>query len=159
MLPDKRIKVCLQLAALLPHRPGNLAAGAPVPECLCGVGVTEAAVVALLVTGDDQAERAIRTVAEGKRLVVLLERRLGTSDKFLRVAEVGYTREGSGFGKGISDPECVVTGGYGNIVVTHKGKKYLVCCTGCRDYFNDNPEKVLAEYYAKKEAEKKNAKP
>ena len=45
--------------------------------------------------------------------------------------------------------ECVVTGGLGTIEVTHNGKTYYVCCTGCRDYFNENAEKVLAELAAK----------
>ena len=30
--------------------------------------------------------------------------------------------------------------------VMHKGKTYYVCCTGCRDAFNDDPEGILAEY-------------
>jgi len=34
-------------------------------------------------------------------------------------------------------------GGLGTIEVTHAGKSYYVCCTGCRDYFNENPEKFL----------------
>ena len=44
----------------------------------------------------------------------------------------------------------LVTVGLGTIEVTHNGQTYHVCCTGCRDYFNENPEKVLAEYKAKK---------
>ena len=50
--------------------------------------------------------------------------------------------------------ECVVTGGLGTIEVSFEGKTYYVCCTGCRDYFNDNPKEVLAEYFARKEEEK-----
>ena len=70
------------------------------------------------------------------------------------MAEVGYTRKGSDFGKGTTFVECVVTGGTGTIPVTHQGKTYYVCCSGCRDLFNDRPDEVLAEYRAKKEAEK-----
>ena len=41
----------------------------------------------------------------------------------------------------------------------HKGEKYFVCCTGCLEYFNDNPDEVIAEYQARKadEAKKKDA--
>jgi YHS domain-containing protein len=39
-----------------------------------------------------------------------------------------------------------VTGGKGTIPVTYQGETYYVCCTGCRDLFNDDPETVLAEY-------------
>ena len=83
-----------------------------------------------------------------------LERKSPNSDLFVRLAEVGYTRQGSGFGKGSTQRECVVTGGLGTIAVTHNGQTYYVCCTSCRDYFNESPEKVLAEYAARKEAEK-----
>lgn len=97
---------------------------------------------------------SFRFVAEGARLIVLLEGPSVIGEGYARLAEVGYTRKGSGFGKGSTGPECVVTGGYGSIEVSHKGQKYFVCCTGCRDYFNDNPEEVLADYKARKEAEK-----
>ena len=47
----------------------------------------------------------------------------------------------------------MVTGGEGTIAVTHDGKTYYVCCTGCRDYFNENPAEVLAEYRERKAAD------
>ena len=97
---------------------------------------------------------SFRFVAEGARLIVLLEGQSAIGEGYSRLAEVGYTRKGSNFGKGSTGPECVVTGGYGSIEVSYKGQKYFVCCTGCRDYFNDNPEEVLADYKARKEAEK-----
>lgn len=97
---------------------------------------------------------SFRFVAEGARLIVLLEGPSAIGDGYARLAEVGYTRKGSRFGQGSSGPECVVTGGFGSIEVSYKGEKYYVCCTGCRDYFNDNPEEVLADFKARKEAEK-----
>jgi hypothetical protein len=103
--------------------------------------------------GDAPARLTFRTVAGGDRLVVLLERRLGDSDRFLRLAEIGYTRQGSKFGQGGMAKECVVTGGAGTIAVTHNGQTYYVCCTGCRDYFYADPQTVLAEYQAKKAAQ------
>lgn len=93
------------------------------------------------------ARVTVRLAAEGKRLVVLLERRLGASDQFSRLAEIGYTRKGSGFGQGgAAGPECIVTGGLGTIAVEYNGQTYYVCCTGCRDYFLEHPEEVLAQY-------------
>ena len=94
------------------------------------------------------ARISIRTVAKGKRLLVLYERALGNN--FLRLAEIGYTRKGSNFGKGTSFVECIVTGGKGTMPVSYKGKTYYVCCSGCRDYFNENPAMVIAEYLEKK---------
>ena len=113
----------------------------------------------LTLTADDPPERmpariSLRLVAGGDRLLVLLEKS-AAAGTFARLGEIGYTRKGSGFGKGTSGPECVVTGGFGSIEVTYNGQKYFVCCTGCRDYFNENPEEVLAEYKARKEGEKK----
>ncbi|HWB12341.1 MAG TPA: hypothetical protein VG826_24155 [Pirellulales bacterium] len=95
----------------------------------------------------------IRTVAEGDRLLVLYEKRT-TGDRYTRLAEVGYTRAGISFAKGSGEPECVVTGGVGTIAVEYQGKKYYVCCTGCRDLFNDDPEGVLADFRERKAAER-----
>ncbi|MEO8494001.1 MAG: hypothetical protein ABI614_02950 [Planctomycetota bacterium] len=102
---------------------------------------------------DKPARISIRQVAEGKRMLVLFERRVG-DDRYLRMAEVGYTREGSDFGKGTNYIECIVTGGVGTIPVTFEGKTYYVCCTGCRDLFNDDPAAAIAEYRERKEQEK-----
>jgi YHS domain-containing protein len=89
------------------------------------------------------------------RLLVLLESELGDNKTFNRIGEVGYTREGVKFAAGESGPVCIVTEGRGTIKVTHKGQTYWVCCTGCRDLFNDDPEAVLAEADARKKAKEK----
>ena len=34
--------------------------------------------------------------------------------------------------------------------VSFQGKTYYVCCSGCRDAFNEEPEKYIAEFEAKK---------
>lgn len=101
---------------------------------------------------------SLRFVADGKRLLTLYEGKTKFSDQLVRLAEVGYTRVGSGFGQGAQGPECVVTGGAGTMTVEYLGQKYYVCCTGCRDYFNADPAKALAEYKERKEEERK-AKP
>jgi hypothetical protein len=102
---------------------------------------------------------SFRFVAGGDRLLMLLERRGSAADQYVRLAEIGYTRQGSGFGKGATGPECVVTGGLGTIEVMHQGQKYYVCCTGCLEYFKDSPDEIIAEYKARKEAEKVKPKP
>lgn len=107
---------------------------------------------------DAPARISIRVVAGGDRLVVLYERQSGAGDNFSRLAEIGYTRKDSQFGKGTTEVECVVTGGKGTIPVTYEGKTYYVCCTGCRDLFNDDPQGVLADFHARKAAEKEKAK-
>lgn len=103
---------------------------------------------------DSVARISIRTVASGDRLLMLLERGTKAVGRFTRIAEIGYTRKGSGFGQGNSQRECIVTGGLGTAAVTHNGKTYYVCCGGCRELFEDDPEGVL-EDYRQRLAEKK----
>lgn len=98
---------------------------------------------------------SFRFAAEGNRLLILLERKTAANGQFTRLAEVGYTRQGSGFGQATVQRECVVTGGLGTIAVTHNSQTYYVCCTGCRDYFNEQPGAVLAEHAARKAAKMK----
>ena len=106
--------------------------------------------------GDAPGRITIRTVADGDRLLILYEKRTA-GERYSRLAEVGYTRAGVSFARGSGEPECVVTGGVGSIVVEYQGKKYYVCCTGCRDLFNDDPEGVLADYRERKAAEREKA--
>ncbi|HZZ73352.1 MAG TPA: YHS domain-containing protein [Pirellulales bacterium] len=107
-----------------------------------------------LVLANDQAAEGQpgrltwQVVAGGDRLVVLAEKSLGNG-RYSRLGEIGYTRAGSGFGKGGGGPECVVTGGQGTIAVEYKGQTYYVCCSGCKAAFNENPEQILAEYKAR----------
>lgn len=106
---------------------------------------------------DDRGDihRLTVTLLNEKRTLVLFEKRRENQQSYQRVAEVGYTREGTRLAyKDGSGPECVVTGGAGTIPVTYKGETYYVCCTGCRQAFEDDPEGILAEYAARREKEK-----
>lgn len=68
---------------------------------------------------------------------------------------VGATKEGQALAvERRKGPECVVSGGLGTIPVTYKGQTYYVCCTGCRDAFNENPEKYIKEFLERKAKEK-----
>jgi hypothetical protein len=97
---------------------------------------------------DDAVARVTITPLHDTRLLVLFEAPDGQG-RFRRLGEVGYTREGVVFAAGESYPLCIVTGGRGTTQVQHKGKTYWVCCSGCRDLFNEDPEAVLAEAAAK----------
>jgi hypothetical protein len=99
----------------------------------------------------DEVHRLTVTKLNDERTLVLYEKRTKSQEQFSRVAEVGYTRDGVRLAKeGSNGPECVVTGGVGTITVSFKGKTYYVCCTGCKQAFEDDPEGVLAEYAALK---------
>lgn len=96
---------------------------------------------------------SIRKLNE-KRTLVLFEQRNQGQSFYYRLAEVGYTRAGTRLAaSGSGGPECIVTGGAGTIAVSHKGKTYYVCCSGCKQAFEDDPETFIAE--AKQKAEER----
>lgn len=64
--------------------------------------------------------------------------------------EVACTKEGETLGAKEKKIECVVSGGKGTIPVSYKGETFYVCCTGCRDAFNEEPEKYIKEFRARK---------
>lgn len=71
---------------------------------------------------------------------------------YTRQWQLRFTKEGESFATAKKQVECVVTGGLGTMPVSYKGVTYYVCCSGCRDAFNENPEKIIKEYLAKKKA-------
>ncbi|HEX8204174.1 MAG TPA: tetratricopeptide repeat protein, partial [Isosphaeraceae bacterium] len=40
-------------------------------------------------------------------------------------------------------PRCIVTGGAATLSISFEGKSYPLCCTGCRDEFQENPAKYV----------------
>lgn len=96
---------------------------------------------------------SIRRLNE-KRTLVLFEQRNKGQSFYYRLAEVGYTREGTRLADpGSGGPECIVTGGAGTIQVSYQGKTYYVCCSGCKQAFDEDPETYIAE--AKQKAEER----
>jgi YHS domain-containing protein len=105
--------------------------------------------------GGEGVQRITLTPLHGTRLVVLLEARNPGNKIFYRLGEVGYTRQGVAFAVGDSGPICIVTEGRGTIPVSYKGKTYHVCCSGCKDLFNEDPEAILAEAAERQKAKGK----
>lgn len=99
----------------------------------------------------------VLTQLNEKRTLVLFQVRAKEQQQFTRIAEVGYTRDGTKLAEdGADGPECIVTGGKGTSSTVYKGKTYWFCCTGCRDAFLDDPETIIAEA-AERAAKKKAA--
>ena len=69
---------------------------------------------------------------------------------FITDCKVRAKKEGVALVKGKKGPECVVSGGLGTMAITYKGRTFYVCCGGCRDAFNDNPEQFIKAFDAKK---------
>jgi len=63
--------------------------------------------------------------------------------------KVNFKMEGAAFVKE-KKQECIVSGGLGTGAVTYKGQTYYICCSGCRDAFNENPEVYVKAWEAKK---------
>jgi hypothetical protein len=102
-----------------------------------------------------ELHRLTLTQLNEKRTLVLFEKRREAQKMWQRIAEVGYTREGTRLADdGTTGPECVVTGGLGTIAVSYKGRTYYVCCSGCKQAFDADPEGILADYAARKQGEK-----
>ena len=104
---------------------------------------------------DDGSDRLTLKRLNEKRFTLLIERRSSPTGRFRRVAEVGYTREGTRLAESsLGGPECVVSGGLGTIAVSHDGKTYYVCCTGCVSAFEADPAGTLEAYRERKAAER-----
>ena len=113
-----------------------------------------------LVAGSDvdksgYVHRATLNMLNDDRVLLLFEKRKQSQSFYSRVAQIGYTRQGVSLARaGVGRRECVVTGGKGTMKVSHMGKTYYVCCTGCKQAFDDDPEGILADY-RKRLAERK----
>ncbi len=105
--------------------------------------------------GAEGLQRLTLTPLHDTRLLVLFEGKNEEGEGFHRLAEVGLTRQGVAFAVGESGPVCIVTEGRGTTQVSYKGKTYWVCCSGCKDLFNENPEAILAEAAEKVRAKAK----
>ena len=102
-----------------------------------------------------EGQRLVITMLHPNRYLYRYEVRPKTKTLYSMRYKVGVTREGVPFVEGPGQPECIVSGGLGTISVTHNGQKYYVCCSGCRDEFNANPQKYIKEYEAKKAKKEK----
>jgi len=103
---------------------------------------------------DGYVYRITVTRLNEKRTLVLHEKRRSAQSFFFRIAEVGYTRKGTSLaGPGSTGPECIVTGGGADIKVTYQGKTYYVCCSGCKQAFDDDPAGIIAEAAERRQRE------
>jgi hypothetical protein len=95
-------------------------------------------------------QRLVLRLLHFNRHLLRYETRPAGRASFTAVWQAGSTKEGVPFASVDEGPECVVSGGLGTIPVSYKGQTYYVCCTGCRDAFQAEPEKYIREYEARK---------
>lgn len=85
----------------------------------------------------------LETLADGVRLVMKVEKQDGGKGLFGSSYQMVGNKDGESIAGTVKKPECVVTGGAASIAVSYGGKTYHVCCSGCRDAFNENPTKFV----------------
>jgi YHS domain-containing protein len=83
----------------------------------------------------------LTTLSDAIKFQLKFEKQDGGKGLFSNVFALNGIKDGESFAGGTKKPECIVSGGAASIPVSYKGKTYYVCCTGCRDEFNANPEK------------------
>ncbi len=94
--------------------------------------------------------RFVMTLLHSNRYLYLFETKPAAGKIFTRVYQVGATKDGEAFANVPKTNECIVTGGKGSTAIVYKGVTYYVCCSGCKDAFNDDPEKYIREAAEKK---------
>ncbi len=92
--------------------------------------------------------------AEGARFIYRVDHRPTERTLYSPDFQVAFTKEGESLGGQEKKVECIITGGLGKIPVSYKGQTYYVCCTGCKDAFEENPEKFIKAFEAKKAGKK-----
>lgn len=100
---------------------------------------------------DGKQQRLWIWLANENRFLYSIFERDEAKTRYTRVLDAGATRDGVTFAAGASGPVCIVTGGRGTTALQYKGKTYYVCCTGCKQAFEDDPEGVIAEAKSKTE--------
>jgi YHS domain-containing protein len=106
----------------------------------------------------------LRPNSEKIRYTLMIERQDSGAPQFAKYIEIGVTKEGEAFASGgaAADlPKCIVTGGAASMTVSYEGKTYSLCCSGCRDEFNENPAKYVKKALLRAQAgsEKSTVKP
>jgi hypothetical protein len=83
---------------------------------------------------------------ENNRYLLEIDKRRGKA-AFRRYDTVSTQREGTSFALSDSDygdKTCIISQGLGTIAVSHKGKTFWVCCSGCKAAFDAEPEVWIA---------------
>ena len=95
----------------------------------------------------DEQWQVVFNQQENNRYLLELYRKRGAS--FRRVDTVSTQREGTSIAANDEDygeRKCVISGGLGTMQVSHEGRTFWVCCSGCKAAFEEDPESWIAEY-------------
>jgi len=90
------------------------------------------------------------TAAEGIRLNISYDVQTGGKGLATTIYKSNGSKDGESIASAKKKNECIVTGGAATTAVTHAGKTYYVCCSGCLEAFKEDPEKFIKAAAAKK---------
>ncbi len=96
--------------------------------------------------GGETLRISLRPNSNFIRYTMSIERKTADAVRFHPMTEVGLTKEGESLAGGTSSseqPKCIVTGGSATMTIAYQGRTFPICCSGCRDEFNENPEKYI----------------
>lgn len=91
----------------------------------------------------DKYRLTMNTLADGVRFSLKVEKQDGGKGLFSTAYNMSGNKDGESLAGTTKKPECVVTGGAATIQVSFGGQTYYVCCSGCKDAFNETPEKFV----------------
>ena len=97
---------------------------------------------------DGEQWRLVINQQENNRYILEVDRKRGTG-MFNRVDTINIQREGTSFALSDTDygeKTCIISQGLGTMSVSHKGKTYWVCCTGCKAAFEEEPDRWIAKF-------------
>ena len=97
---------------------------------------------------DGEQWRLVINQQENNRYILEVDRKRGTG-MFNRVDTINIQREGTSFALSDTDygeKTCIISQGLGTTSVSHKGKTYWVCCSGCKAAFEEEPDRWIAKF-------------
>lgn len=97
-------------------------------------------------TPSGQERLTLRLNRNRIRYTLLQEAKAPGAPQWAKVIDANLGKEGEAFAAGGKEedlPKCIVTGGAATLSATYQGKTYPLCCTGCRDEFEADPEKYV----------------
>ncbi len=101
-------------------------------------------------TSGEVQQLVMNSAGDGVRFVYRYATKPKGRTVFTKLYQVAASKEGESLGKVEKKNECIVTGGFGTIAVSYMGETFYVCCTGCRDAFNEAPAKFVKAFKEKK---------
>jgi ribosomal protein L24E len=94
---------------------------------------------------------------DNNRYILEVDRKRG-GGPYQRLDTINTLREGTSFALSDSDygdKTCIISQGLGTISVSHAGRTFWVCCSGCQAAFEEEPARWIAKWESREAASNK----